>query len=64
MLFCSQYLQESRRGEGEERSNIRCDQKGGWKEGAAAPRRQGSLQGGGQSSEERHAGNAEERTAR
>lgn len=56
-----QYLQESRPGEGEERNNIRCGQKGGWQESETAPWSQGSLQGGGQSHEERHAGSAEER---
>lgn len=63
ILSPPQHLQESRRREGEERSNIRCNQKGRRQEGEAAPWGEGSLQGGGQSSEERHAGNAEERTA-
>lgn len=62
VLPLGQYLQESRPREGEEGVNIRRDQKGRHRqEGEASPRRQGSLQGGGQSHEEGHAGNAEER---
>lgn len=64
VLFCSQYLQESGRREGEERSNIRCDQKRCGQKSEPAPWCQRSLQGGGQSPEERHAGNEAERTAR